>query len=183
MILCSRRRFEEAVPLAEQALAAADANLGPNHRVAINARASLGAILRHSGRFDASVALLRVTAESCERHYGPLDAATLSVLHELGQALTSSGQLEEARRLIEMTLERFARVYGFCHIRTAGPLGALEWVMRLQSDFTTLRNLYQQWILGLLAAPLETDQFLRHRRRAAGERGSWLGHAAAVDPL
>ena len=170
MILCSRRRFEEAVPLAEQALAAADANVGPNHRVAINARTNLGVVLLNAGRFDASVALLRVTFESCERHFGALDPATLAVLHELGRALRSSGQLEEARGLFEMTVARFISVYGICHIRTAGPLHALEQVMREQSDFTTLRDMYHQRIRDLLAASLETDQFLRHRRavRLAG---------------
>ena len=74
------------MPLAEHALAAADANVGPNHRVAINARTNLGVVLLNAGRFDASVALLRVTFESCERHFGPLDPATLAVLHELGRA-------------------------------------------------------------------------------------------------
>jgi len=163
-ILGRQGRFEEAMPLAEQAVATADANLGPDHLVAINARHNLGVVLLRAGRTDASLALLRVTAESCERLFGPVDPKTLSILNDLGDALTCSGRLEETRRLIEVTVARFIDVYGFCDIRTAGPLGALEQVMRKQSDFTTLRNMYQQQIRDLLAAPRELDQFQRHRR-------------------
>jgi serine/threonine protein kinase/tetratricopeptide (TPR) repeat protein len=163
-ILGERRHFDEAVPLAEQAVAAADASLGPDHRVAIGARHSLGLVLLDAGRIEASVALLHVAAESCERLYGPLDPETLSILHDLGGALMRSGRLEDARRLMEDNIVRYVHVYGFCHIRTSGPLGALDNFMRMQSDFSTLRDVYQQRIRDLLAAPLEPDEFLRHRR-------------------
>jgi non-specific serine/threonine protein kinase/serine/threonine-protein kinase len=164
LVLAEQRRLEEAVPLAEQAVATADAILGPHHRVAIGARHNLGLVLLRAGRIDAGLALFRGTAESCERLYGPLDPETLSILNALGDGLTRSGQLEEARRLLQDNFARHIRVYGFCHIQTAGPLGALESVMRLQADFTTLRDMYQQQIRDLLAAPVEADTFQRHRR-------------------
>jgi tetratricopeptide (TPR) repeat protein len=121
-------------------------------------------VLRLAGRTEASVALLRVAAERCERLYGPLDPQTLSILNALGDALTGSGQLEDARRSIEDSIVRHVRVYGMCDIRTVGPLGALGQLMRKQSEFATLRDMYQQRIRDLLAAPLEPDEFLRHRR-------------------
>jgi non-specific serine/threonine protein kinase/serine/threonine-protein kinase len=163
-ILGEQRRFDEAVPLAEQAVATADASLAPDHRVAIGARCNFGVVLLDAGRIEASVALLRAAAESSERLYGPLDPETLSILKDLGGALTRSGQLEDARRLIEDNIVRHVRVYGFCDIRTSGPLSSLDHIMRMQSDFATLRDVYQQRIRDLLAASLEPDEFLRHRR-------------------
>jgi hypothetical protein len=66
--------------------------------------------------------------------------------------------------VLEVAAERAVRVYGICHIRASGPLTSLESVMRKQSDFLTLRDVYQQRIRDLLSVPLEPDQFLRHRR-------------------
>jgi serine/threonine protein kinase/tetratricopeptide (TPR) repeat protein len=163
-ILGGQGQFDEAVPLAEEAVVTADAILGQDHRAAIGARHNLGVVLLSAGRADESIEFLRATAESCERIYGPLDPETLSILHDLGGALTSTGRLAEARPLIEDNLARFIKVYGFCHIRTAGPIGRLEVLLRLQSDFATLRDMYQQRIRDLLAVPREPDQFLRHRR-------------------
>jgi serine/threonine protein kinase/tetratricopeptide (TPR) repeat protein len=163
-ILGGQGRFDEAVPMAEHAVAMADAILGQDHRAAIGARHNLGVVLVGARRAEESIGQLRATAESCERIYGPLDSETLSILHDLGGALVSTGRLAEARALIEDTLARFIKVYGFCHIRTAGPIHALDRLVHLQSDLTALRDIYQQRIRDLLAVPREPDQFLRHRR-------------------
>jgi hypothetical protein len=113
-----------------------------------------------------------VAAETCERLYGPLDPQTLSILGPLDSALRGSGQLEEARRVLEDSIVRHVRVYGLYDVRTSGPRGGLERLLRKQSDFAALRDMYQQRIRDLLAPPLEPDEFLRHRRAV------WLANTA-----
>jgi serine/threonine protein kinase/tetratricopeptide (TPR) repeat protein len=164
LILADELRFAEAVPLAEQVVARADLHLGPDHRVAVRARHNLGLILLRAGRTEAATASLRATAENCERLYGPLEPETIRVLNDLGKALADGGSLADARQVLEVAAERAIRAYGFCHIEASGPVVALESVMRKQSDFLTLRQVYQQRIRDLLSVPLEPDQFLRHRR-------------------
>jgi eukaryotic-like serine/threonine-protein kinase len=165
-ILCGLQRFDQALALAQQAVALAEANPGAGNRVALEARHELGQVLLAMGDLDASIASLRITLDDCEKHLGPLDEETILTSIHLGSALANSGQFDEARQVLEVATERSSHLYGFCHIKTSYALGPLQDVMRRQGDFTTLRDRYMQWIRGLLTMPVEADQYLRHRRSA-----------------
>jgi tetratricopeptide (TPR) repeat protein len=175
LILAQEQQFEEAVPLAERVVARADAHLSPDHRVAIRARHNLGVVLSCAGRTEAATVSLRATAANCERLYGRLEPETIFALRDLGEALARGGSLEDARRVLEVAAERAVQVYGFCHFQCASLLTSLDSVMRRQSDYATLRDVYQQRIRDLLSVPLEPDQFLRHRRAVwLACTGLWL---------
>jgi serine/threonine protein kinase/tetratricopeptide (TPR) repeat protein len=163
-ILGGQGHFAEALPLAEEAVATTDAILGQDHRAAIDARGRLGMLLLDAGRADESIGLLRATAESCERLYGPHDPDTIGIRHDLGHALMSTGRLAEARPLIVDSLEWNIKVHGMYTAHVSGAIGAFDRLLRLQSDFTTLRDFYQQWLPDLLAVPREPDRYLRDRR-------------------
>jgi eukaryotic-like serine/threonine-protein kinase len=163
-VLGELRRFDEGVPLADRAVALAVVNLGEDHPVTPGARNHLGMVLIRAGCLDEGVAALRAAEEGYERQGGPLDPTAISALCDLGMALARGGRLEEARRVTTAAVDRSVRVYGFCHMRSSGPIGSLDNVIRRQGDFATLRDLYNQRIRELLATPLEPDQYLRHRR-------------------
>jgi serine/threonine protein kinase len=163
-VLCGLERFEDALTLAQEAVALAEANPGVGNRAALYARHHLGCVFLRMGAIEESVASLRVTLEDCETRLGPLHEITLWASDSLGSALVSAGQFDEARRVFEASCERRTRLYGFCSISTSFALDNLQEVLRLQGDLSALRDHYQQWIRGLLETPREADQYIRHRR-------------------
>jgi serine/threonine protein kinase len=184
-VLGRLHRLNEARPLAEQAVALAQAHLGAGHRVTVVARLNLGSLLLLSGRPGEGAELLRVAAGDSDRLFGPLDSESLAVRRELGRALVASGPLDEASAVLAENVERFALTYGFCHIRVTGPIGDMENFLRARGDLAVLRDLEQRWIREILATPANPDRYLRHRRAvtlaARASRLAMLADSVPVD--
>jgi tetratricopeptide (TPR) repeat protein len=177
-------RLDESRGLAERAIARAETSLGQDHRVTLMARQNLASALRSCGRLGEATALFHVLANESERALGPLDRYTLRAWNDLGHALADSGRLEEARRIFEGSVERHSRVYGFCHIHSTNPIAGVERILLRQGDLAGLRDLEQRWIRELLAAPVDPDRYVRHRRAVTlSVRALHLSELAPTIPI
>lgn len=85
-------RLVEAIAVGEQALAACDRALGPDHPQTFTARHHLGSSYRQAGRTDEAMRLLTSVVEDRTRILGPAHPDTAQARAELAAVLGERGR-------------------------------------------------------------------------------------------
>ena len=133
-------RFSEAVPLAEAALALAEAELGPEHRNTLTMVNNLASLYKNLGRYSDAEPLYRRALEARERVLGPEHPDTLTSVNNLAFLYSNQGRYSDAEPLYQRALEASERVLGPDHPNT----------------LTSLSN-YFFWRAGAMASGLQSD--------------------------
>jgi tetratricopeptide (TPR) repeat protein len=96
--------FEEAIGASRRALAASEAEFGPDHVVTAKSMNNLGAMLsKHGDRTEAEMLLLSAL-EILERKLGKYDPGASSALNNLGELYSAQERFEEAEPLLKRAL-------------------------------------------------------------------------------
>jgi tetratricopeptide (TPR) repeat protein len=89
-------RYDDAVPLLEDAIARQEENLGDDHPETLGTKSNLALVYRDSGRADEAVRLLREALPVAERKLGAENAQTLGIRRDLARAHLDAGDPGEA---------------------------------------------------------------------------------------
>ena len=106
---------DEAISLHEQALAARERVLGPDHPDTLNSRHNLAIAYQAAGRTEEAISLHEQTLAAHERVLGPDHPDTLPSRNNLALAYQAAGRPDEAISLHEQTLAARERVLGPDH--------------------------------------------------------------------
>ena len=87
-----RRREDEAISLYEQALAARERVLGPDHPSTLQSRSNLATAYRAAGRLDEATSLHEQTLAARERVLGPDHPDTVASRNNLAAAYQAAGR-------------------------------------------------------------------------------------------
>lgn len=112
-------RLAESAADFEDALSAAEANLGALHPRTLNAHNNLATSYIAMKRWSEAEELLRHAIESSTETHGPDSRETLTALSNMGSVLIGTGRYDEAEELLRSALERELAVYGETDIRAA----------------------------------------------------------------
>jgi tetratricopeptide (TPR) repeat protein len=105
-------RLDEAGTLLEEALAAAEAVLGPDHPITLVTLASLGDLQAMRGQHVEAAATLARAADGSARAFGPDHPTVLEYRRQAGDEYFRGGLLEDARRSYHDVLADQRRVLG-----------------------------------------------------------------------
>ncbi|MBI5764806.1 MAG: tetratricopeptide repeat protein [Planctomycetes bacterium] len=116
--LLARERFEEAEPLALQALSASRETFGPAHPLTFLITNTTGETLAHRGRIDDAISILSdaVTLAGDKLPHGHVYRTTLRAT--LGKALVEAGRLDEALVHLTVAMEDLTKTLGPQHPTT-----------------------------------------------------------------
>jgi tetratricopeptide (TPR) repeat protein len=142
--LHGRARYAEAKPLAERALALAEATFGPASDIVATRLSNLAALLTDQGDLDTARSLYERALTINEARLGTNHPLTAASLNNLAGVLRGQRDLSRARALHERALAiREARL-GVDHPLTAASLNNLAGVLHAQGDLDGARGLHER---------------------------------------
>ena len=103
--LTTAGRFEEALPLSEEGLAASERALGPEHPNTLCHIDNMGTLLHDKGDLAAAEPLWQRALETRERTLGPEHSNSLIAVNNLACLLLHKGDLAAAKPLVRRALE------------------------------------------------------------------------------
>jgi tetratricopeptide (TPR) repeat protein len=115
LLAATRGRTAEAQARYEEALAEAEANLGPRHPATLTARIRLGLLLQEAGHADEARAQLAQVLAIRERDDGPDHPEVAGALAKVGALARGRGDFAEARRDHERALAIRVAALGPAH--------------------------------------------------------------------
>ncbi|MFN0133897.1 MAG: tetratricopeptide repeat protein [Phycisphaerales bacterium] len=98
VLYTSLRRFDEAVPMGEQALEGRRRALGPDHEATMTAAVNLARAYAGGGRVDEALREVDSVIERREATLGPRHVSTFRAKAARGELLTQGRRLEESER-------------------------------------------------------------------------------------
>ncbi len=141
-------RFEDAEPLAREALDGFRRAQGENHADTLTAKNNLAFLLHSLGRLDDAETLYRETLDRQRELLGEENRGTLSSKGNLAQLLMDEGRLEEAAPLVLETLAARQRVLGPDHPDTVTSVNNAARLAQEQGQLDQAESLYKQAIDG-----------------------------------
>jgi tetratricopeptide (TPR) repeat protein/CHAT domain-containing protein len=142
--LCGQAHYEEAIPLAQRALAIAENLLGPDHPdigVLLN---SLADLYTATGTYEKAQPLLQRALAINEKVLGPEHRDTAASLNNLAELYRTMGAYAEARPLYQRALAINEKVLGSEHPDTAGVLNNLAMMYEAMGEYAKAEALYQR---------------------------------------
>ncbi len=116
--LLARELFEEAEPLALQALSISRETLGPAHALTLLIANNAGATLARRGRQDEAISLLSDAVVLADKELPPGHVYQSNLRATLGRTLVEVGRYDEARPHLAHALQYFSRTLGPEHPTT-----------------------------------------------------------------
>ncbi len=112
-------KFDDALPLQQQALAARRLRLGNEHLDTLTSISNTGRLLTSMGRFDEAMAYCQEALDSTRRTLGNEHPETLSSMNNMGALLVSMGRFDDAMPHYQEALKTRSRVLGDEHPDTS----------------------------------------------------------------
>ncbi|MFH0945986.1 MAG: tetratricopeptide repeat protein, partial [Planctomycetota bacterium] len=122
VLLLDLMKYEEALPLLEEALAVQKGRLKEDHPSVLTLRVNLAQALEGLGRPQEADALLAAVTTAGERVWGPEHKTLLTAQSNRASLLRSMGRLDEALPLSEKVLAARTRLLGETHEETLATL-------------------------------------------------------------
>ena len=116
--LMSLRRYDDARPLAEEALRRILTKFPPHHSQVLRARSNLAQVLRETGLHEEAIAATRTLVADASLSLSPDDLTYQTYRHQLAVTLIRAQRLREGLAIEEELLEVFERRLGKDHPRT-----------------------------------------------------------------
>jgi len=136
--------FQEAIPLAERALAINEKLLGPEHPLIAGSLKDVALAYRAAGAYAKAESCLERALRIVEKLVGPNDAATAAALNNLAVAYLDSGAFVKAMPLLERALVISEQTLGPEHSETASSLNQLAFVYAATGAYAKAEPLYQR---------------------------------------
>jgi CHAT domain-containing protein/Tfp pilus assembly protein PilF len=153
--LMAEGRYLDALPLAEQALAEAEAENGRTHPDVATAANRLAHLRQRAGDYDGAEALYKRALVVVNRTTGWQSAEAASIQANLATLYRRMGRLEQAEGLYRQALEVAIAVHGVAHAEVATIINNLAVLYRLDGAYRKAEQAY-----------LKAAQILTHLRPA-----------------
>ena len=160
--LYQQGKFNEAIPLAQQALAIRKRILGENHLDVATNLSNLARLYRNQGRYTEAEPLYKQSLELYKRLLGENHPLIATALNNLALLYDDQGRYTEAEPLYKQSLELYKRLLGENHPLIASSLN------NLASTLSNLAALYDSQGRYSEAEPLY-KQSLELRKRTSGK--------------
>lgn len=138
------RKFAEATPLAEQALATAERRLGAEHPDTLTSVKNLAELYADQGRHAEAEPLFKRALEGRERALGPDAVDTLVSVNNLGVFYFSARRYAEAEPLFKRSLDGRERLLGAEHPDTLESMSNLAALYDDTQRFDEAEPLYRR---------------------------------------
>lgn len=128
-------RYDQALPLAEEALRLQRATLGDGHAGVAESLNQVGEVLRHQGEYDRAEELHREALALRRQLFGEEHPDVATSLTNLGTVLWAKGDLDGAEELHRRALAIYQEVLGDEHTDVARVMNSLGNVLDQKGDF------------------------------------------------
>ncbi len=135
---------DDALPLAERALAIREKELGTEHPEVAAALVSLANIYSDNGEYDKAESLYRRGLEIREKAFGKDDISLSPILNNLGILYKDKGDYVKAEAFYQRTLEIREKWLEPDHLMIAGILNNLAGISRLKGDDKKAESFYRR---------------------------------------
>ncbi len=142
--LWDERKYQEALPVAERALALAERTLGETHAETITALDNLAPLLRALSRYEEAERYYKRAIAVKEQALGKDDDDTLDSVHALGVLYFTRGRYKEAEPLYLRALEGRERTLGKEHAKTLTSVASLASLWESQGRYGEAEPLLKQ---------------------------------------
>ncbi|MDY7050889.1 MAG: tetratricopeptide repeat protein [Microcystis panniformis WG22] len=142
--LYQQGKYNEAIPLAEQALAISKQQLGDNHPLTVAILNSLAALYYSQGRYSEAEPLLKQALTIRKQQLGDNHPDTAASLNNLAELYRLQGRYSEAEPLFKQALAISKQQLGDNHPDTATSLNNLAELYRLQGRYSEAEPLFKQ---------------------------------------
>jgi CHAT domain-containing protein/Tfp pilus assembly protein PilF len=137
-------RYQEAVPLAQQALKIREKVLGPEHPDTAHSLNNLAMTYHQLGAYEKALPLLQRALEIKEKTFGPDHPETAYSINQLAMTYDQLGAYEQALPLLQRALEIEEKTLGPDHPTTAHSLNNLAGLYRTMGAYGKALPLYQR---------------------------------------
>jgi len=142
--LYQQGKYNEAIPLAEQALAIIKQQLGDNHPLTVTILNSLAVLYYSQGRYSEAEPLLKQVLAIWKQQLGDNHPDTASSLNNLAGLYRVQARYSEAEPLLQQALAIFKQQLGDNHPDTATSLNNLAGLYQSQDDIPQAINYLSQ---------------------------------------
>ena len=142
--LYQQGKYNEAIPLAEQALAIIKQQLGDNHPSTAISLNNLAALYRVQGRYSEAEPLYKQALAIWKQQLGDNHPSTATSLNNLAALYRVQGRYSEAEPLYKQALTIIKQQLGDNHPDTASSLNNLAELYRVQGRYSEAEPLYKQ---------------------------------------
>ncbi len=142
--LYQQGKYNEAIPLAEQALAIRKKVLGDNNRLTADSLNNLAELYKSQGRYSEAEPLHKEALDIRRKQLGDNHPDTASSLNNLAALYYSQGRYSEAEPLYKQALAIRKQQLGDNHPDTATSLNNLAGLYRVQGRYSEAEPLYKQ---------------------------------------
>ena len=139
-------KYDEAIPLAERALAMREATLGPEHMDVGESLANLAELYHQHGDYGRAVPLLQRSLGIYEKSLGPEHPFVATVVSNLAVLYADKGDYARAEPLLQRSLAINEKVLGPEHRAVATMLGNLASLYIDKGDYVRAEPLLQRSI-------------------------------------
>jgi tetratricopeptide (TPR) repeat protein len=142
--LYNQRRYSEAMPLAQRALAIQEKALGPNHPSVANLLTNLAFLYVNQGRYAEAEPLYKRSLAIREKALGPDHSDVAASLGNLAQLYKDQGRYADAEPLFKRSLTIREKALGPDHPDVAESLNALASLYQHQGRYADAEPLYKR---------------------------------------
>src|SRR6516162_3402663 len=142
--LYNQRRYSEAMPLAQRALAIQEKALGPNHPSVAVSLNNLAELYQAEGRYAEAEPLYKRSLAIREKALGPVHPDVAASLGNLAQLYKDQGRFADAEPLFKRSLTIRKKALGPDHPDVAASLNALASLYQHQGRYADAEPLYKQ---------------------------------------
>ncbi|MCA2701396.1 MAG: tetratricopeptide repeat protein [Microcystis sp. M179S2] len=137
-------KYNEAIPLAEQALAISKQQLGDNHPLTAQSLNNLAGLYESQGRYSEAEPLFKQALAIRKQQLGDNHPSTATSLNNLAALYESQGRYSEAEPLYKQALAIRKQQLGDNHPDTATSLNNLALLYYSQGRYSEAEPLYKQ---------------------------------------
>jgi tetratricopeptide (TPR) repeat protein len=137
-------KFDEAIPIAQEALELAERVVGPDHPDTSAVVFLLAELYRSTGDYAKAEPLFQRALKIDEKALGPDHPQTATILNNLAELYHSTGDYAKAEPLFQRALQIDEKALGPDHLGTATDLNNLALLYYSLGDYAKAEPLYQR---------------------------------------
>lgn len=138
----AKRDWAQVVSLGKEALAAEEAELGPDHIETAGTRKLIAKALIELNRYGEAEQLLLQALPIFEKDLGDDDDEAVDAANSLATAIEAQGRFADASRIHDLTLKIVQQRYGSRHKNTAKAINNLAYNLARQGKFREAQTRY-----------------------------------------
>ena len=137
-------KYDQGLPLAQQAVEQCEKRLGSNHSLLVQSLNTLGLFYYSKGDYHSAEASFQRSLAICEKTLGPDHPEMASILDNRAKLYQERGDYQQAERLYQRSLAIYEKTFGPTHFEVATILNNLALLYQTKGNYQQARPLYQR---------------------------------------